>query len=344
MQVFAGPMSESVPSSVASFAHRRSRHDSTASFTYFQEDDESPEWSDEEAVDEESDEENGFADHQDEDLEAGSLFSLRKKSSGRSRTSADDPLLARHESFRSDTRGDGLGGSMSQKLYIVTEDLTIVVAGFSTSLPGLALYITLCVLTLGIAHLGFRWLPRWRVRLIGYPSPLRRCSWVVIEVSSWHGRKRSNSPAKSGQNQWGEFTTHDISSQEYGRSLSTVFGSPEKEALNGYNYDDDPVLEHLRFLDYRYIRFCYHPIEDKFVLSNSWKDPLWTDVKLLRTGLDADERDYREQVFGKNMIEIQQKSIPQLLVDEVMPSSCTTCSALTANRLFIHFTYFRSPV
>jgi cation-transporting P-type ATPase 13A2 len=70
-------------------------------------------------------------------------------------------------------------------------------------------------------------------------------------------------------------------------------------------------------LDYRYIRFCFHPLKDKFVLSNSWKDPQWTDVKTLRTGLDSDERDRREQVFGKNMIEIEQKSIPQLLVDEV---------------------------
>lgn len=39
----------------------------------------------------------------------------------------------------------------------------------------------------------------------------------------------------------------------------------------------------------------------------------------MRAGLDADDRDSREQVFGKNALEIQQKSVPQLLMDEVSP-------------------------
>jgi len=44
---------------------------------------------------------------------------------------------------------------------------------------------------------------------------------------------------------------------------------------------------------------------------------MWTNVKVMRAGLDADDRDSREQVFGKNAIDIQQKPVPQLLVDEV---------------------------
>ena len=84
-----------------------------------------------------------------------------------------------------------------------------------------------------------------------------------------------------------------------------------------YDEDDDPVLDHLRILDYRYMRFCYHPLKDRFVLCNSWKDPAWTDVKSIRAGLDGEEKDNRELVFGKNLIDIAQKSIPQLLLDEV---------------------------
>lgn len=53
------------------------------------------------------------------------------------------------------------------------------------------------------------------------------------------------------------------------------------------------------------------------MLTNGWKDPLWKNVKSLRAGLDTEEKDRREQVFGSNVIEIEQKSIPQLLVDEV---------------------------
>lgn len=67
------------------------------------------------------------------------------------------------------------------------------------------------------------------------------------------------------------------------------------------------------------MRLLFHPLEDKFILNNNWADPQWTDVKALREGLDSDERDIRDRVFGKNILEIQQKSILQLLMDEVGP-------------------------
>jgi cation-transporting P-type ATPase 13A2 len=130
----------------------------------------------------------------------------------------------------------------------------------------------------------------------------------------------------------------DVESVEYGRSLSTVFGESEKRYAMAYDEDDDPVLEDLRILDYRYMRFSFHPLKDKFILSNSWKDPMWTDVKAIRAGIDADEKENRELVFGKNMIDIKQKTIPQLLVDEVCAgSSCTTSQNLTRTTGFPPF-------
>jgi len=97
-----------------------------------------------------------------------------------------------------------------------------------------------------------------------------------------------------------------------------VFGSVEKQyAITEEDDDDDPILSELRILDYRYIRFCFHPLNDRFVLSNGWIDPMWTDVKSIRAGIDGEEKEMRELVFGKNLIDIEQKSIPQLLVDEV---------------------------
>lgn len=100
--------------------------------------------------------------------------------------------------------------------------------------------------------------------------------------------------------------------------MSTVFGSEKKQHVS-YNYeeDEDPVLTHLRFLDYRYVRFYFHIIDDKFVLCNGWKDPAWTGVKSMRTGLGSEARQRREQVFDKNTIDIKEKPILQLLVDEV---------------------------
>jgi cation-transporting ATPase 13A2 len=111
--------------------------------------------------------------------------------------------------------------------------------------------------------------------------------------------------------------------------LSTVFGAQDKRYVLSYDDDDDPAIDVLRLLDYRYMRFSYHPLKDKFVLINSWKDPTWTNVKTMRAGMDGEEKESRELVFGKNLIDIKQKTIPQLLVDEVCHNR-TSCWSFNA--------------
>lgn len=296
----------------------RQRRGSIASFTYFQDDQESPDYSDE-AVEDVSDEEDlMIANGHDRDLEAGTR-SPRRKSSGRDALE-DAPLLKRSDT-QADVQEHEDGGAFSQKFYIENEDLTMVVAGFSTTSIGYLIYLTICVITAGIGYLIFRWVPRWRIKLIGTPTPLEKCTWVVVEVSFEHNRLWSRSKAKNKQNQWGEFTVHDVTSEEYGYPMSSVFNRPSKEQLNGHRYDHDEDLKILRFLDYRYLRFIYHPVHDKFVLNNDWWDPQWTDVKAMKQGLDSEERDPRDQVFGKNVIQIRQKTIPELLLDEVSSAS-----------------------
>jgi cation-transporting ATPase 13A3/4/5 len=119
------------------------------------------------------------------------------------------------------------------------------------------------------------------------------------------------------QNQWGEFTIHDTKNRTYGKALSTVFGLPDKHNSASFDDYDDPILENLQILDYRYMRFIFHPLKDQFVMSNSWKDPAWKNVKAIRGGIDGDEKDNRELVFGKNLIDIREKTVPELLLDEV---------------------------
>ncbi len=183
-EVFAGPMGESVPSSVSSFAHRRGRADSTASFTYYQEDEEEeplpPSEDDSAVLDDEP--EIYVEEDNSTDLEAGELSNMRRTSSGHSRSSVHERLL-RSDSARTEGSILGRGNRTTQKIYIVTEDLTIVVAGFKTSTIGYAIYAAICVVTAGLGYLFLRWLPRWQVRMVGSPCPLRSCSWVVIEVS-----------------------------------------------------------------------------------------------------------------------------------------------------------------
>lgn len=207
-EMFSGPMSESIPTSNTGFAHRRSRADSTASFTYYDEEEveenSSDSWLEEEVILEDADsyapaegDEYAIADR-DIELENGirrsskhrkssaiSRMSRRSVSSRRSRTSSDDPLLHRHDSngsAKSNISGVFGKDRTSQKIYIQSEDLTIVLAGFTTSLLGFATYIAICILTGGIGYLLLRWLPRWRIRLVGSAKPLREAQWIVVEV------------------------------------------------------------------------------------------------------------------------------------------------------------------
>lgn len=150
------------------------------SFTYFQDEEDFAEWSNEDAVDVDSDIEVASPDGLDEaDLEShrGSFVSKRL-----SRDSVEHPLLSRYLSASSYGRDRRTGGRLNQKVYIASEDLTAVFAGFSTSPTGYAIYLSLCILTGGLAYLLFRWLPRWRVRLIGKATQLGKCQWVAIEV------------------------------------------------------------------------------------------------------------------------------------------------------------------
>ncbi|KAF2755870.1 hypothetical protein EJ05DRAFT_467292 [Pseudovirgaria hyperparasitica] len=316
-EIFSGPMSESVPMSVSSFAHRtRARADSTisqTSFAFYDDDDEQGSEITEEDVFEE--EENGDLNgnmedfdgyaEEGEDLENGRRpHSIRRKSSNyskhsrRSSGSARAPLLRLH-SRTSIESGDGWrDGRVSQKIYIVTEDLTIVVAGFQTSMIGFAIYVTMCICTGGLAWLLFRWLPRWYVKITGSPTSLRDCDWVVVE------------------NQWGEMQIIQISRVGYDKPLSTIFGVQDKDLHGDYHEDDDPMVKELLTLDYRYIRFCFNPLRDKFMLGTTWKDPSWTEIEAIRGGLDTDEKEYRETLFGKNVIDIEEKTTGQLLVDE----------------------------
>lgn len=189
-EVFDGPISESVPSSVTGFAHRRPRTDSVASFTYFQAEDESPEWSDDQAVAVEDDldlEDDALRKSGHNDAETHRSFPSpsprRRKSSGYSRSSAEQPLLHRLDSSKTENSFLTREARSRQKIYVESEDLTIVVAGFSTSIIGFAIYLGLCICSAGLLYLLFRWMPRWRVRLVGTEVSLRECRWTVIEVS-----------------------------------------------------------------------------------------------------------------------------------------------------------------
>ncbi|KAJ0271530.1 hypothetical protein COL940_010983 [Colletotrichum noveboracense] len=247
-ELFSGPMAESLPTSVSAFSHRRPRADSTTSFAYYQDEDDlepSPTFDEERrSMSDVGDFTFGEDDESNLDIESGDAgdddyMAHRRRSSTHSRSSVHARLLRRDSATTSKSLGGD--GRISQKVYMVNEDLTI--------------------------------------------------------------------------NQWGEFALMDVDKKLYGRPMSTIFGSSEK----GYMMDDDydPIITELRMLNYRYVRLYFNQQTDKFIMFNGWVDPNWTDPRAVRVGIDSDEKGLREVVFGNNLIDIEQKSIPRLLVDEI---------------------------
>jgi len=330
-------MAESLPTSVSTFNHRRHRADSVASFSFYQE-----EYDGEDAAAAEEDrrlldrrlldrrgasaadlDELPFEDELEDEESSADLerqaddndYVLHRRASTQSRGSSVHSRLLRRTSVLSG--GSGYGGTRSsQKIYMANEDLYVAIAGFRTSSVGLAAYIFICVATLGLGWLVFRWIPRWHVNLVGKPSPLRDCQWVVVEVSCI-ALPCGDVTDDDTQNSWNEMAILDVDSRPFGRPISMVFGAPGKTTSYMMDEDPDPILQDLRTLNYRYVRFYFHPLTDKFVLCNGWKDPLWSDVRAIRAGIDSEEKSHRDLVFGNNLIDIEQKSIFRLLVDEV---------------------------
>jgi cation-transporting ATPase 13A2 len=54
---------------------------------------------------------------------------------------------------------------------------------------------------------------------------------------------------------------------------------------------------------------------------SNWRDPSWRSLKDVMDGLESDTRDARGGLFGENVIDIEEKPIIKLLVDEVHPSN-----------------------
>lgn len=302
--IFDGPVSESVPTSQTGFAHRASfsqnlneRTDSDASegllsLGFFRS--EYDEDRDDDAMSLVTDGDNEEAVEDLESLAETASIASSRRSSGTSRRS----LLRRtsQESSASGIRGPL--SRTSQKVYLQEEDLFLVLAGFRTSRAKLCLYYAICVSTLGIGYLIFRWLPRWNIKFTGVQCPLTECEWVVIE------------------NQWHDVSVHEIVQKPFGAYLNSIFETGRRA---DDPEDNDPFLESVRYLDYRYVRFVWNPLVHRFVLYNNYKDPAWRGAaRKCREGLEEDSKVRRLSLFGANQIDIAEKTIPQLLVDEAL--------------------------
>lgn len=196
----------------------------------------------------------------------------------------------------------------SQRFYIAEEDLVIGIAGYKNSLYRKIIYYFLCTVSFGLLYLFFRWYPRYRIKCMGTPEALGKSDWVVIET------------------EFGALSVIDISRKWYNKRLSSYLSLPlsvdlpEDEDIKNSTSElhPDPLVPILISFQYRYIELYYSPVEDLFKTNLNWCDDSWSDVAHAKSGLSQEMHHTRMKIFGQNLIDIKEKSIGQLLVDEVL--------------------------
>jgi cation-transporting ATPase 13A3/4/5 len=182
-----------------------------------------------------------------------------------------------------------------QVLHLAHDELQMCITGYKTHIGGILLYYALIVLSLGLLYLVFRWMPHWRVRLIGYRVLLEQAVWITVENSFG---QYDIVPIK-------RITVSDAQKQD-------IFATTES------NEQVPTHLLHLHVFEYRHVRFVCHPDQGTFMDISAWRDASWTQVASLFRGTTRELVEERLTLFGPNLIDVEMKPVGTLLMEEVL--------------------------
>ncbi|KAF9116054.1 hypothetical protein BGX27_005083 [Mortierella sp. AM989] len=194
-----------------------------------------------------------------------------------------------------------------QRVYLEEEDVELTFTGYRYRQSRLYLYYLLCILSFGIIFLLGRWMPQRYIAFVARKCEMSKADCIVVE------------------NEWGQIAMEPIFTKYYGGPIDSVFSPEQMEKPS--NDDDDcsysetvttGMLHDMRYFDYQYIRFIYNPTARLFMQNSQWKDPDWSNTTNCERGIGRETHQERTMVFGQNIIDVQEKTIGQLLVQEVL--------------------------
>ncbi|KAI1315498.1 hypothetical protein EDD11_000731 [Mortierella claussenii] len=194
-----------------------------------------------------------------------------------------------------------------QHVHLEEEDVELIFTGYRYRKVWIYLYYLLCVLSGGIIFLLGRWMPHRYIAFVAEKCEMSRAECIVV------------------QNEWGQIAIEAIFTKYYGGPIDSVF-SPEQMEKPENEDDDDSydetvstgILHDMRYFDYQYIRFIYNPTVQLFMQNSHWKDPDWSNQINCERGISREMHQERTMVFGQNIIDVQEKTVGQLLVQEVL--------------------------
>ncbi|KAF9436778.1 hypothetical protein BGZ76_003009 [Entomortierella beljakovae] len=155
-------------------------------------------------------------------------------------------------------------------------------------------------------------MPQRYIAFVAEKCEMRKAEFIVVE------------------NEWGQIAMESIYTKYYGGPINSVFSPEQMEKAHDddddENRDDDNcndtvstgMMHDMRYFDYQYIRFIYNPTVMLFMQNSQWKDPDWSNALNCERGIGRETHQERSMVFGQNIIDVQEKTVGQLLVQEVL--------------------------
>ncbi|KAG5440200.1 hypothetical protein PCANB_001769 [Pneumocystis canis] len=211
-----------------------------------------------------------------------------------------DPLIKHKRRFLLSSWTNYSNDSVFQELEL--DNYTyITITGYNINKYYLLIYYILCLITGGFLFLILLWFPKWKIWLIYELSPLDSCNWVVIK------------------DKYNKIEIIKVKRENHGHLIFSVYKGFQNIYSKFETKNDDSEIPPLVYFDYRYLRFIYYPPEQKFLPLSNWRDYRYTlPIEEIFKGLDTKTRNDREIIFGKNIMDIEEKSIFRLLIDEIV--------------------------
>ncbi|KAG8788562.1 hypothetical protein FRC15_003443 [Serendipita sp. 397] len=218
------------------------------------------------------------------------------------------------------------GPPTHQDIYIADEDLKLRLLGYKTSRTRDIIWKTLTLCSLGTLGLLGHWFPPLWLWFVSKKNPFhdRETDLVVVENTSQ------------------DIVICHVETVPYPYSYSSTFPDPAQasstipSASNGGTRPSsvikmaaltspmiaeaiapDEELKRLRMFEYRYSRYLMDPRTGLWFMAKDWREKPSTLSETLK-GLPRTDREQRRILFGSNLIDIKGKSIPSLLIEEVI--------------------------
>jgi cation-transporting ATPase 13A2 len=256
-----------------------------------------------------------------------------------------------------------IASGSKQTISLPDEDLSIRFTGYVTAKFKSLLWMIGCIVTLGGLGLIGRWVPSIWVKWCGKEKDFERSGkdgWLVVETpyGDLHIIQQDVVPYPYPLSTVFPQATTGKAIHSRPPTVASTVGSRAPSIMaaavarsHAPNGTDEPngvpastggakdlmtidleqgqtafeeTMGFLKTAEYRYTKFALQPGTGRWCLVRDWRDPKWTSVKAVASGLNKDVREQRRILFGDNVIDIEGKGVVGLLLDEVSRDSLTS--------------------